>query len=172
MNQLSFGTSEVIATLALVASVISLLVSWRTGHHTAKITTYRSATDLTLDIDHVFVQHPALRQYFYANKDVTDADEDTQPLVEAVAELVLDCCECIWDIRATYSSVDRGSWGQYVLNMLSTSPVMRDMIKVRKGWYPALDDLKKAERRGSVKARTVRAARWARRFWSESGPGS
>lgn len=172
MGQLSVGSSEVIATLALLASVISLIVSWRTGYHSTKITTYRSATDLTLDIDRIFVEHPTLRKYFYDGADVDDADEKTRPLVEAIAELMLDCFECIWDIRATYKAVDRGSWGRYVLSMLSTSPVMREMLKERAGqdWYPALADLKKASENGSIEARTIRALRWARRLWQAGSP--
>jgi len=174
MDELRFGSSEVIAALALAASVISLLVSWRAGHHNSRITTYRSATDLTLDIDHIFVQHPTLRKYFYGSEEVDGENEETQAQVHAIAELMLDCFECIWDIRASYAAVDRGSWGQYVLDMLSTSPVMCQMFESRthQDWYPALADLKQAESKGRLKARTIRMVRWARRFWEASTPAS
>jgi hypothetical protein len=172
MDDLRFGSTELIASLALVASVISLLVSWRIGRHSTRITTYRSATDLTLDIDHIFVDHPDLRQYFYDNVDVVDECIKVRERVDAIAELMLDCYECIWDIRATYSPVDRGSWGQYILDMLRTSPAMKRMFDDRmdQDWYPALLDLKRAEKLGRLEASSVRAVRWARRMWQVSTP--
>lgn len=169
---LNFGSSELIATLALVASVVSLLIAWRTGRHSTKITTYRSATDLTLDIDHIFVEHPTFRKFFYESVDVTNEPDNTRAQVDSIAELMLDCFECIWDIRATYSPVDRGSWGQYVLDMMDTSPVMKHMFEHRIGqdWYPALEDLKRANERGRLEARTIRTLRYARRLWMISAP--
>ncbi|GCE77886.1 hypothetical protein [Cellulomonas biazotea] len=172
MTNFTFGSTETIAALALLASVTSLVLSWRNAHHTARITTYRSATDLTLDIDHVFVEKPELRQYFYGGVDAAGESADRQAQVEALAELMLDCFECIWDIRRTYSRVDRGSWGRFVLDMLGTSPVLSRMYGERSGqdWYPALDELMWAEANGKVDARTIQAVRWLRRLWGASTP--
>jgi hypothetical protein len=172
VSALSFGATELIAALALIASVVSLFVSWRTGRHSARITTYRSATDLTLDIDRIFVEHPDLRKYFYDAVDVTGENAEVQSRVNAIAELMLDCFECIWDIRATYSAVDRGAWGQYVLDMLKTAPAMKQMFELRieQDWYPALEDLKKAEKSGRLETGSVRAVRWGRRMWKITAP--
>jgi hypothetical protein len=172
MADLRFGSAELIATLALVASVVSLLISWRIGRHSTRITTYRSATDLTLDIDRIFVEHPDLRKYFYDNVSVIDERINVREQVDSIAELMLDCFECIWDIRATYSPVDRGSWGQYILDMLGTSPAMKRMFddRVTQDWYPALRDLKTAEERGRLDAGSVRLVRWGRRMWQVSRP--
>jgi hypothetical protein len=169
---LRFGSPEVIAALALIASVISLFVSWRTARHSAKITTYRSATDLTLDIDRIFVEHPGLRKYFYEAVDTNAESAEVHSRVNAIAELMLDCFECIWDIRATYSAVDRGSWGHYVLDMLETAPAMKRMFehRMQQDWYPALEDLKKAEKHGRLETGSVRAVRWARRMWKVTTP--
>jgi len=174
MGIFNLGSAEIISALALVASVVSLLVSWRIGRHSTRITTYRSATDLTLDIDKLFVEHPAIRKYFYNGEDVVNEQEETRARVESIAELMLDCFECIWDIRATYSAVDRGAWGHYILDMLCTSPAMNRMFEDRRSqdWYPALEDLKRAERRGRLEAQTVRSVRWMRRLWRAASPPS
>ena len=172
MANFTFGSTEAIAALALLASVTSLVLSWRNAHHTARITTYRSATDLTLDIDHVFVEKPELRKYFYDGVDPAGETDDRKAQVEALAELMLDCFECIWDIRRTYSRVDRGSWGRFVLDMLGTSPVLSRLYGERSGqdWYPALDELMWAEANGKIDARTIQAVRWVRRLWGASTP--
>jgi hypothetical protein len=77
---------------------------------------------------------------------------------------MLDCFECIWDIRATYSAVDRGSWGHYVLDMLETAPAMNQMFdeRLKQDWYPALEDLMKAKESGRLDAPSVRGIRWWR----------
>jgi hypothetical protein len=167
MGQLGLGSSDMIAGLALVASLISLIASWRTAHQAARITTYTGATDLVLDIDHVFVEHPELRKYFYDGEDLSHATEDNRAKVEAIAELMLDCFEGIWDMKATYTPVDRDSWGQYILDMMSTSPVMDAMYEERakEAWYPSLDGLKREREEGSLRAGTVPVLRWAVRLW-------
>ncbi|QHT55028.1 hypothetical protein GXP71_02290 [Cellulomonas sp. H30R-01] len=163
MGDFSMGTSEVIAGLALTASIISLLISWRSAHRSTKITTYRSATDLTLDIDHQFVEHPELRPYFYQGREPSDVDATLSARVDAMAELMLDCFECIWDIRKTYSAADRISWGHYILDMLGTSPAMQRMFAERRpqDWYPALDDLHRVADEGRLRPRWTRP--WASR---------
>jgi hypothetical protein len=171
MGQLSFSFSQVIAGAALVASVVSLVMSWRAGHRAAKITTYRSATDLTIDIDHVFVEHPELRKYFYDGEDLSHASEETRAEAEAIAELMLDCFECIWDLRKNYSKEDRFSWGRYILDMLSESPVMEGMYTRRKAqdWYPALEELEKEDKDGSLQVGRTPVLSRVRRLWRPAG---
>ncbi|QAY70747.1 hypothetical protein [Xylanimonas protaetiae] len=168
LGGLTFGSAEVIATLALVASVASLFISWRSQHHSAKITTYRSATDLTLDIDHQFLEHPELRRYFYKSAEPAEGDVSS---VEAMSELMLDCFECIWDLRKTYSPSDRRSWGRYILDMLDTSPAMKEMCEERldDGWYPALYRLHQAKEKHQFEPRKVRLRSWVRRWRATVG---
>ncbi|MDM7832500.1 GNAT family N-acetyltransferase [Cellulomonas edaphi] len=152
MGDLDLGPSQYIAALALVASAVSLVLSWRAGRRTARITTYRSATDLVLDIDRIFISNPQLRPYFYDGVDVDDQADDSNQIA-AVAEFMLDCYECIWDIRGTFSPEDRRSWGCFVLDMLDASPSLTRMYGERsvQDWYPALDNLMAAERSGQLR---------------------
>jgi len=146
------GPSQYISAAALLASAVSVLLAWRLGRRSARITTYRSATDLSLDIDKIFIAYPTLRPYFYDGLDDEDASDETRNQVAAVAEFMLDCFECIWDIRGTFSADDRRSWGYFVLDMLDASPVLKRTYVERSGqdWYPALDNLVDAEANGRL----------------------
>ena len=147
---LNVSPSLIIAMVAVVISALSLLFSVRLGRRSAHITTYRSATDLALEMDKIFVSHPRLRPFFYDGEDVSGQPEDTRHQVAAVAEFMLDCLECIWDLRDTYEPDDRRSWQRFVVDMLDASPPLGAMYRQRRGqdWYPALDNLMADEAEG------------------------
>ncbi len=157
--------AETISVIALLVSMASAVTAWRLGEQSQRITTYRSATDLVLEVDRVFIDHPQLRPYFYEDT-VCPAGHLDKNLVDAVAELQLDVLECIWDSRDTYTSVDRDSWAQYIREVFAASPAIRDAYSANEGWYPTLDLLFKEEPpapvQASVQARGLRLLRWSR----------
>lgn len=134
--------AQSLSIVALLVSVISAMIAWRIGMRSLRITTYRSATDLMLEVDRVFVAHPELRPYFYDDKACPPGHADYN-LVEAVAELELDVLECIWDGRHNYSDDDRESWAKYIKDTLGKSPALRTMHgdPAKADWYPTLDEL-------------------------------
>ena len=135
-----------LSVIAILVSVVSLLIAWRIGARTLRITTYRSATDLMLEVDRLFVAHPKLRPYFYENVACPRGHADHHR-VQAIAELELDVLECIWDGSRTYSKADRESWAKYINDTLKRSPALQAMRADprKQGWYPTLDLLSKVK---------------------------
>jgi hypothetical protein len=133
--------SDYFALAAVLISLVSAGIAWLIGRRTLRITTYRSATDLMLEVDRIFVDYPQLRRYFH-DQEICPQSHPDYNLVQAVAELELDVLECIWDSRKSYTKADRISWTNYILGALK-SPAVKDMYDDpdNKGWYPTLDRL-------------------------------
>lgn len=129
--------AEYLSGVAVLVSVLSATLAWRIGSRTVRNMSYRSATDLMLEVDRIFIEHPSLRKYFYHQMDCPKGHKD-RALVEAVAELTLDVLECIWDDHRSYSKRDRESWSNYIRAMFDQSPVVQETYDPK--WYPTLAD--------------------------------
>lgn len=137
--------STVVAVAALLASIASAVYTYRQARRTLKVTTYQGATDLTLQLDQVFIEHPELRPYFYESRPAPEpggGDDILRSRVLAAAEYALDIFECIWDHRDTYADTDKDSWREWIGDMLASSPVCTALYLQNVDWYPALQDLK------------------------------
>jgi len=138
------SASDIVAVVALVASIASAIYAYRQGRRTLKVTTYQGATDLTLQLDQVFIEYPQLRPFFYEGRPTPDAnsgDDDLRHRVLATAEYALDIFECIWDHRDTYDQADRESWKVWICDMIAQSPACSALYVAERDWYPALQDL-------------------------------
>lgn len=127
---------DVLAPAALAVSLVSVVVALRAHQKDVKVSTYSNATDLTLAVDRLFIEHPELRPLFYANAPI-DATVDRN-LALAVAEFVTDVFECLWDTAKTYEDDDRKAWSDYIGDMYGSSPVLREFYDSCPAWYPAL----------------------------------
>ncbi|MGW6280053.1 hypothetical protein [Kribbella sp. NPDC055071] len=127
--------AEYLSGVAVLVSVLSAILAWRIGSRTVRNMSYRSATDLMLEVDRIFIEHPSLRKYFYDQMDCPKGHKD-RALVEAVAELTLDVLECIWDDRRNYSRRDLKSWDMYIGAMFEQSPAVVEAYDPT--WYPTL----------------------------------
>jgi hypothetical protein len=126
--------TALIAGLALVISLTTALWSRRA----LVTTTYRSATDLALEIDRLFVERPYLRPFFYEKrKPCPERAEE----VKAAAELVLDVLECIWDNRPLFAPRDEESWREWIHEVFEYSWVVQELYEESPHWYPTLQDL-------------------------------
>lgn len=137
------NAATTIAVAASVIAVISLLVAWQQGRRSLRITTYSGATDLTLKVDAMFVEHPELRPYFSEAVPLSPATpERTRQQVLAAAEFILDVLECIWDHHDEYDDDDRQSWWEYIVDFIQESPVLTEVFADLRArdWYPALDE--------------------------------
>src|SRR5215207_10624185 len=92
--------SVIIASVALAVSGVAAGYSIRISRRSLVTTTYRSATDLTLELDRVFLERPQLRPYFYEGEPTPPRGHEDHHVVLAAAEFALDVCECIWDQKA------------------------------------------------------------------------
>ena len=131
---------EVISLIvSVLAAVIGLRATFVSGR-TLRNSSYRGAADLVLDADHLFLEHPDLRAFFYDGKEVP-GDEFSRQLVLAAAEFYLDILEAIWDHRAEFARSDIDAWREWIHDLLEYSPAMRLIYNGSRDWYPSISDL-------------------------------
>lgn len=106
---------------------------------------YQSLTSAMLDIDHLFIQQPSLRPYFYDGRSIPDDAEERQRVM-ATAELL---CDFFDDCTAQSHLLDEMSvkvWLTYAQSIARTSPAVRLHWTENRDWYSArlhgvLDDV-------------------------------
>lgn len=136
-----------ISVVAIVIALLSAVLAWRAARRSLRVTTYSGATELTLQIDRMFLEHPEIRPFFYdPRRPLAEASLGRdRSRVEAAAEYILDILECIWDHRHEYDDDDREAWKLYILEMIG-KPGSGCVLRAKyeewsaDGWYPALDD--------------------------------
>lgn len=133
--------SVMIASVALAASALATYLSLRLSGRTLTTMSYRSATDLVLELDRVFLDQPQLRPYFYEQAPTPPRGHSEHHRVMAAAEFALDVCECIWDHRHQYSAVDCDAWREWIHNVFLESPTILATYEQNVAWYPTLQEL-------------------------------
>lgn len=132
--------SDYIAVAAVAFSLVAGLLAYRVSAKSHKTASYHSGTDLFLQLDLVFIEHPHVRPYFYSGKPLSEDDPHFHQ-VQAVAELMLDVFEWIWHRREGITNVDRKAWSAYVGQMFALSPVLRQYHLDHLAWHPTITDL-------------------------------
>lgn len=127
--------SITLAVAALGLSILGVVYSRKAIRQSA----YRNTTDLALEYDRIFLEHPSLRPYFYENQDCPSGDRRHH--VQAASEMLLDILEAIWDHRHQLPSEDLPAWQEWIHGVFETSPTMRTMYEDDTDWYPTLTDL-------------------------------
>jgi hypothetical protein len=144
------SSTDVIALFALVISLASgAVTAWVTYHATRSGSTsnsYTNATAMGLEISRMVVTYPEVRPFLYDNAELDDADPHRNRVL-AAAELVLDCCESIWEKRDEFTlgpeaQSDRNAWRMWILDLFESSPVLARMFEDNRDWYPHLCHLK------------------------------
>jgi hypothetical protein len=143
--------------VAGIAVAVSMLAAWHSSKQTRtsmEVGTTLSATELALDIDRIFIEHPAVRPYFYDNRALHNAvdkgGEELNSRVLAVGEFILDALECIWQSTKQVSEDgedDKEAWRSYIVRVFQQSIVLWDLYTEYQidlgddGWYPLLSEL-------------------------------
>ncbi|CAO5163148.1 conserved exported hypothetical protein [Frankia sp. AiPs1] len=141
------GTSNIVAVVALILSIGATVLSVSDARQNRTVTTYNSTTDLTLQIDRIFIEYPHWRPHFYDDRPVPENMTDPDRCqVLAIAEFCLDILECIWDRKTEYSKQDLPSWRAWILDIFNLSPVLRSYFTEHSSWYPTLMSLHREER--------------------------
>jgi hypothetical protein len=130
--------ADYLSIFALLVSFASLAISIYFAKRGNENSAYDRATDLFLEIDRVFIEHPEVRLYFYGNQDLQPGDP-IAPKVEAVAELILDVFEWIWRRQRELSLKDQEGWRRYILERLDSSTALCDYYKKNSEWYPIVE---------------------------------
>ncbi|WP_330460543.1 hypothetical protein OIB37_28885 [Streptomyces sp. NBC_00820] len=126
--------------MAVLVSVIAAWMATRVSAKTHETTSYHAGTDLFMEVNRVFVEHPEVRPYFYDGKELTEGDPNSNR-VQAVAELMLDVFEWIWHRREGITEADRQAWADYVGQMFRLSPALRKYHLDHLAWHPTITEL-------------------------------
>jgi hypothetical protein len=127
--------------ISVMIATAAVFLANRAASTEMSVTTYQGATQLMLEVDRIFLNHPELRPFFY--DDVEPTPDVDRNLINAAVEFMLDAFECIWDQRPHFSAPDYDSWAEYIVDRFGTSPVLRQFYRDHAGWYPTLDSLLK-----------------------------
>jgi hypothetical protein len=90
---------------------------------------------------HILIERPELRRYFYDSAPRPEAGETRDRLL-AVAELLADAIEVgLFASRLVVSTGSAEDWESYTRDMIGYSPVLRETIQAHPVWYPMLTEL-------------------------------
>lgn len=96
--------------------------------------TYQNVSQIMLDIDHLFIDRPELRPYFYGNKSVEGNDIDKERIT-SVAETIMDSFDSIYHQRETMPPQTYLAWLGYMRDIYGSSPALRDLLSRHRDWY-------------------------------------
>jgi hypothetical protein len=90
----------------------------------------------SLDILRFFAENPAVRPYFYDNKDLSQAKDELEKLrILSAAEMVGGFMELV-ALQIDEQPADiQPRWKAYICDSYNSSPVLREHIETCKGWY-------------------------------------
>lgn len=130
-------SSDYIAMLALAVSLISTWISLYWNSRYVRVTSYKSATELFLELDRSLLQYPEIRPYFYEGAQMT-TDDQNRNRVLTMAELFLDVFEWI-GLREYGLSED--DWREYTSAVFRNSPALREYHQAHPEWHPKVEKL-------------------------------
>jgi hypothetical protein len=125
-----------VALLAFIVSGLSFFI----GKRALRTSVYGAATELVLEADRMFVEHPELRRYILETTPVPKLSPDRDRAL-AAAEFHLDVFEAVWDQRDEFSGQDRGAWREWIHEIVETSAAVREIYGEDPSWYPTLTDM-------------------------------
>lgn len=102
-------------------------------------------------VDHIFIECPELRPYFYSDKEI-DVDNPMYNQAAAVAELLLDSFEAILLQMDKFPYVvvcSRKTWEEYVIDSFAASPLLRKRLLQDPNWWP--EEILKMEQQGEAR---------------------
>jgi hypothetical protein len=138
----------VISALGFTAVIISIRTAQEQMSHMAaqtRVLTRDRSLNNVLTLDRIFLDHPELRPYFYAGKDLEESDP-LYPKVETVADMHLDVYGYNLDYRLVFPDDYRRpeDYKRYIRSMLVLSPVMRRRLETKGEWFsPYLQEVLK-----------------------------
>ena len=98
------------------------------------------AAQLVITAGQVFIEHPELRPYFEAKREIAeDMDEKEQDRIRAAALTQLDVMETIWDHHEELNPEDILAWQEWIHYMFEQSPVLQK--EYDPAWYPSMKEM-------------------------------
>ena len=129
-------------SLATAFSLVYLALQTREAHRQsdlanqlAMLRAHDRLTDLTVQIDALFVEHPHLRKYFYSGDEFKELVGDELHQVLAMAVLISDFMENGLQHETFNSKKVDGEWMDYCYAMMRDSPAIRSYLNENRNWY-------------------------------------
>jgi hypothetical protein len=97
---------------------------------------YQGISELMIDIDRIYIEHPSLRPYFYDNW-----PEPTETAmrfrVSALAEVYIDLMDDMVTQEPHLSDFIKDGWERYFIDIMRTSPALQNFWRENRTWYNA-----------------------------------
>ena len=133
--------TEQIQAFAAIAGVLVALLGFGLLFHqirqlrqTIQAESHGRIYQHALEVQKLFVEHPDLRRFFYGREELKAGDRDYDKVL-AFAELVADYLEHIMLQRPNVPSEVQKAWENYTGLMLTSSPVLRQVLIEHQGGY-------------------------------------
>jgi hypothetical protein len=124
-----------VGNFVLFLSVVLLGLQVRNGARATLASVYQAMNDDMLQINHVFIDRPSLRPYFYGKQELTDESAEERQRIEATAELLINFTDNVLTQMRLLPSNLAEPWRTYFASVTTSSPVLRDFWKRRRETY-------------------------------------
>jgi hypothetical protein len=119
----------------LFLSMVLLGLQLRSGARATLASVYQAMNDNMLQINHLFIDRPSLRPYFYDGQELTDESAEERQRIEATAELFINFTDNVLTQMPLLPRNLAEPWRTYFAGVTSTSPVLRDFWRRRRETY-------------------------------------
>jgi hypothetical protein len=119
----------------LFLSVVLLGLQVRNGARATLASVYQAVNDNMLQINHLFIDRPSLRPYFYGEQELTDESPEERQRIEATAELFINFTDNVLTQMPLLPRNLAEPWRTYFAGVTTSSPVLRDFWKRRRETY-------------------------------------
>ena len=137
---MSLDVSDYAAILAVIISVGSAIVSIRLTRKELSDSTFHRVIENFARIDERILENPDLRPYIYGLSP-KDLEPELRQRLDALCELILDVFEWVSHDIPTAPPVDRDPWTDYIQQVVTESPALREQHENWRTLRPLLDEI-------------------------------
>jgi len=128
----------VVVTL-IVLIYHSKIISMQTRYALQSVegNSHSNITTQSLAVDEIFLNHPGLRPYFYAGKEL-DPNDPLRHQVHAAAEYILDFFDSLESQLKKYPNLwihEKREWEANIVDQCAWSPVLCHYLEANREWY-------------------------------------
>lgn len=125
---------NLITLLGLVISLSLVVYQLRQNGQGIATANYIAATNWNVELDKIFIEHPDLYPYFYANKKIDPTDNSQKRyLLVSTAETAMDLLDStLADNNEKWPDPGFEGWAH---DLFRLSPVLREHLVERRAWY-------------------------------------
>ena len=137
------GIAALVGLLALAVQIRALAIQTKELASQTKqegqairASVIQGITTQMLAIDHVFVEHPQLRPFFYGKNVPLAEDHREYARALAVAEMLVDLIDCVVSLKDNMvEEIDLPGWYEYARALYEQSVPARAFLEANETWY-------------------------------------